>query len=134
YIRETLDSFMPNLPDAVQVLIVDGASPDQTADVIAEARRSYPRLQYFRELVNSGVDQDYDKAVGYADGEYCWLMTDDDLLLPGAVRRVLDALESGPELLVVNAEVRSADLSHTLNAHQISLEGKVRYGAEDVAE
>ena len=37
-------------------------------------------LRYFRESVNSGVDRDYDKAVGYASGEYCWLMTDDDLL------------------------------------------------------
>ena len=134
YIRETLDTFMPELPDDVQVLVVDGASPDRTAEVIAEARRSYPRLEYVREETNSGIDRDYDKAVAYADGDYCWLMTDDDLLVPGAVHRVLSALDSGPELLVVNAEVRSADLSRTLNEHQLPPQGKTRYGAEEVAE
>jgi abequosyltransferase len=134
YIRETLDTFMTDLPDDVQVLIVDGASTDGTAEVVAEAKRSYPRLKYLREETNSGIDRDYDKAVAYADGDYCWLMTDDDLLVAGAVRRVLDVLDSGPELLVVNAEVRSADLSRTLNKYQLPPEGKMRYGAEDLGE
>ena len=133
YIRATLDTFMADLPEDVQVLVVDGASPDRTSEVLAEAKRSYPRLEVYREEVNSGLDRDYDKAVGYADGDYCWLMTDDDLLVPGAVRQVLGALGSNPELLVVNAEVRSADLSRLLKGHQIPLEGKALYGAEDIA-
>jgi hypothetical protein len=68
-------------------------------------------LRYYREPVNSGVDADYDKAVGYARGEYCWLMTDDDLLLPGAVDLVLAAIADHPELVVVNAESHTPDLS-----------------------
>jgi abequosyltransferase len=75
----------------------------------------HPHIRYIREAVNSGIDQDYDKAVGYAGGEYCWLMTDDDLLKDGALATVLRHLDGNPDLVVVNAEVRDATLQHMLN-------------------
>lgn len=113
-IGETLASIIPQLEPVVEVVIVDGASPDATESVVVALAARHPAIRYFRESVNSGVDADYDKAVGYARGEYCWLMTDDDLLKPGAVARVLDSLVPGRELVVVNAEVRTADLAQTL--------------------
>ena len=111
FIGETLDSILAQLEPGVEVVVVDGASPDDTPEVVARHASGRPELRYFREPVNSGIDGDYDKAVGYARGEYCWLMTDDDLLLPGAVRRVLESLADGPDLVVVNAETRTPDLS-----------------------
>ena len=96
------------------MLVVDGASPDDTASVIAPYLRLDKQVRYLRESVNSGVDADYDKAVSYACGDYCWLMTDDDLLVPGAVAQVLSALEDGPDLVVVNSQVLTADFSRVL--------------------
>ena len=84
-------------------------------------------LRYFRESVNSGVDADYDKAVGYARGDYCWLMTDDDLIVPGAVARVLAALASGPDLVVANAQVLTADFSRVLMARFLAFEQDREY-------
>src|SRR5688572_27122553 len=112
FIRETLDSIIGQLTPEVELLVVDGASPDETAEVMAEYVGQHPQVRYIREAQNGGVDQDYDKAVGYANGRYCWLMTDDDLLAPDAVAKVLDGLRApGVDLLVVNAEVRSTDFS-----------------------
>src|SRR5665647_808769 len=73
-----------------------------------------PEIRYYREQENSGVDKDYDKAVSYAAGEYCWLMTDDDLLRPNAIKHVLKVLEGLPDLVVVNAEVRNSNFSCVL--------------------
>ena len=103
----------------VEIIIVDGASPDDTEKVMESYLSRYPNIRYFRESTNSGVDADYDKAVGYANGEYCWLMTDDDLLLPGAVAAVLDKLTGQWDLVVVNSEIKNADLSQTLAARQL---------------
>jgi abequosyltransferase len=115
FIGETLESILGQLEPGVELVVVDGASPDETPKVVGQYAAAEPALRYFREAVNSGFDADYDKAVGYARGEYCWLMTDDDLLLPGAVRRVLDALADGPDLIVVNAETRTPDLAKVVD-------------------
>lgn len=135
FIGETLDSIIPQLRPGVEVVIVDGASPDDTAAVVAPYVERFPAIRYFRETRNSGVDGDYDRAVGYAAGEHCWLFPDDDLLAPDAIDRVLYALEGGAvDLLVVDAEVRDRTLNRTLQSGRLALRGERRYGAEDAED
>ncbi len=121
FIAETLDSIQPQLAPDVELLVVDGASPDDTPEVMSRYIQHHPQVRYFRESENSGVDRDYDKAIGYARGEYCWLMSDDDLLRPGAVDRVLAQLDGVRDLIIVNAEVRNSDLSKVLAARQLDI-------------
>ena len=118
FIGETLDSILSQMHSGIELIVVDGASPDNTPEIMAQYVLRYPQIRYYREQENSGIDKDYDKAVGYAVGEYCWLMTDDDLLQPKAVARVLDALKEKPELVVVNAEIRNANLSGVLQSRR----------------
>lgn len=129
FIGETLDSIIPQLEPGVELLVVDGASSDNTPEVMAHYINLRPEIRYFRESENSGVDRDYDKAVEYARGEFCWLMSDDDLLRPGAVRKVLPALENGSDLFVVNAEIRNADLSNLLLERRLNAVSDRQYGA-----
>jgi abequosyltransferase len=127
FIAETLESILGQMTPDVELIVVDGASPDGTGEVIAEVVVRHPALRYYREKVNSGVDGDYDKAVGYARGEYCWLMTDDDVLVSGAVSRVLAALVTRPPLVVVNSEVRNVDLSVTLARPRLAVYEDIEY-------
>jgi len=131
FIGETLDSILGQPLQDVEIVVVDGASPDNTPKVMASYLSAHPEIRYFREQENSGVDRDYDKAVAYAKGEYCWLMTDDDLLRPGAVSRVLENIEGSPDLVIVNAEVRNFDFSKVLQARILDITGDREYGAED---
>jgi glycosyltransferase involved in cell wall biosynthesis len=131
FIGETLASILGQLQPGVEVVVVDGASPDDTAEVVARQAAGNPAVRYHREATNSGVDADYDKAVGYARGEYCWLMTDDDVLVPGAVARVLDAVADGPDLVVVNAESRTPDLERIVDARIIAQAQDQVYGPEE---
>ena len=110
-IGETLAGIIPQLQGGVELVVVDGASPDTTPDVVRSALQGRSDCRYVRLEKKGGVDQDYCRAVAEARGEYCWLMTDDDLLKPGAVERVLRALQSNPDLLVVNAEVAGRPVS-----------------------
>jgi len=133
FIGETLDSILGQMRPNVELVVVDGASPDNTAEVMAKYALRYPQIRYHREPENSGVDKDYDKAVGHARGEYCWLMTDDDLLQPHAIERVLVALEKTPELVVVNAEIRNANLSGVLQSRRWPIAEDRQYEAGDSA-
>lgn len=127
FIGETLDSILPQLVPGVELIVVDGASPDNTQEVLEAYQRRHPHIRYYREPENSGVDRDYDKAVGYATGDYCWLMTDDDLLNPGAIETVLDALREDPAVVVVNAELKTVDMSTYLAPGMMALEGEERF-------
>lgn len=131
FIGETLDSIVRQLRDDTEVVIVDGASKDNTAEVVGRYVQSDSRVRYVRLPVNSGVDQDYDKAVDHARGEYCWLMTDDDLLMPGAVDRVLGTLDGRVELVVVNTEVRTMDFRGELRDALIAKVEDVEYSPDE---
>lgn len=131
FIGDTLDSILIQLDPRVELIVVDGASPDNTPEVMAQYLSRFPEIRYYREPENSGVDADYDKAVGYAKGEYCWLMTDDDLLRPGAVVRVLESIEDAPELIVVNSEVKNVNFSKLYVERSLAFSVDREYGAND---
>lgn len=114
FLGETLDSIVPQLTPEVELVVLDGASTDGTADVVRRSATGAPQVRYIREETNSGVDADYDKCVMQAQGEFCWLMTDDDLLVPDAIALVVANLGDAIDLLVVNAQVFDATVSRVL--------------------
>lgn len=127
FITETLESIIPQLSDDIELLVVDGASTDNTEIILNGYAFKEPRLRYVRLEKKGGVDQDYCKAVEMARGEYCWLFTDDDLLKPGAVDAVLDKIGKDVSLIVVNAEVLTSDLTEIIEARIIKSDNDAVY-------
>jgi abequosyltransferase len=130
YIGQTMDSIIPQLDDDVELLVVDGASTDNTADVV----RKYadPRIRYVRLPVKGGVDRDFCRAVELARGEFCWLFTDDDFLRPGAVSAIKSAISAGYGLIIVNAEVRDQTLGVILKHQRIVMRDNKSYASNDM--
>lgn len=122
FIGETLESIFRQITEDVEVVIVDGASTDNTAEVVGRFQAQWQQLHYLRLPQKVGIDQDYCTAVEQAHGDYCWLFTDDDLLKPGAIKAVLEATDKNPSLIVVNAEVRTADLSALLAPRRVQID------------
>lgn len=115
----------------MELIVLDGASPDGTEDVMREYVSRHPEVRYIREAENSGVDYDYDKAVSHASADYVWLMTDDDLLKPDAVARVLAGVEDNPDALIVDAETWNADFSSLLSSGFINAPDDKTYGPNE---
>jgi abequosyltransferase len=105
---------MAQATEDVELVIVDGASTDNTEAVIRGFMSQFPRLHYHRLEQKGGVDKDYDLAVGFAQGEYCWLLSDDDPIRAGAVQTILAAIEHEFSLILVNSEIWNADLTHQI--------------------
>lgn len=122
FIGETLENILRQLSDEVEIVVVDGASTDATRTVVERYASGCAGLRYIRLPEKGGIDRDYCKAVEYARGEYCWLFSDDDLLKPGAVQRVLEELRNGHCLVIVNAEVMDRDFLSML--HESMLENR----------
>jgi abequosyltransferase len=95
FIAETLFSIIDQADDRVDIVIVDGGSTDDTADVVQRVAQTFPRITFFQRRERVGVDRDILESVALATGDFCWLFSSDDLLGPGALRAVLAAIEAG---------------------------------------
>lgn len=126
-LREMLDSIAAQWTDDLELVIVDGASTDATPDVAATFRGRLGRVTYLQLPEKGGVDRDYHRAVIAATGAYCWLLSDDDVLAPGAVAAVLTALAAAPSLVIVNTSLHTADLADVLDDNRLGFDGDRRY-------
>lgn len=127
FIGATLESILCQANEQVEVVVLDGASADNTEEVVRRYQEHFRQLRYLRQEKNSGLDRDFAKAVESSRGEYCWLFCDDDLFKPGAIEVVLDAIRAGHVLIIANSEIRSADLSTLLESRRMRLEANRVY-------
>ncbi len=131
FIGETLESIVQQATDQVEIVVLDGGSSDDTEEIVLAWRQQFPRLSYCRQQTNGGVDQDFARAVELARGEYCWLFSDDDILKQGAIGAVLNAIRGAYDLVIVNAEIRNADLSEVLQSRRLNLAANRTYAPEE---
>lgn len=105
FIGEALESVLRQADDRVEIVVVDGASTDNTAEVVERYRKRFKNFVYHRGEKNEGVNRDMAKTIELAKGEYCWMLSDDDALTPGALPRIFSELESGCEIYLCSVTV-----------------------------
>src|SRR5689334_1086006 len=81
----------------VRVLIIDDASPDDSAEVANKIAARDSRVEVIVHAVNKGNIATFNEGLlEWAHGDYCTLMSADDRLTPGALRRARDLLDANP--------------------------------------
>lgn len=83
----------------VRVLIIDDASPDDSAEVASKIAARDPRVELIIHETNKGNIATFNEGLlEWADGDYCLLLSADDRLTPGALRRASDLLDAHPNV------------------------------------
>jgi len=131
FIGTTLESLISQATDEAEIVVLDAASTDGTPEAVEEFTRRFPRLRYVRQDTNQGVDRDYDRTVELARGKYCWMMSDDDILTPGAMEEVLGRCRGNYDLIIVNAEDRDEDLREIIGARRLPFHADRVYKASE---
>lgn len=75
-----------------QVCVSDNCSTDETERVVLSARQKIP-IKYKKNARNLGIPRNFLNVVEMADGEFVWLIGDDDLLLPDALERLAGLID-----------------------------------------
>ena len=113
FLSETLERIAGQLDEAIQpyveVIVSDNASPDNTQQVLDRMQSLYPqmRLQRYHQSQNLGPDPNIYQAIMLARGEFVFLLSDDDVLLPGAVQKLLDLMREYPDADALTLNIRS---------------------------
>lgn len=83
----------------VRVLIIDDASPDDSAEMALKIAARDPRVEVIVHDTNKGNIATFNEGLlEWADGDYCALVSADDQLTPGALRRARDLLDAHPSV------------------------------------
>jgi abequosyltransferase len=102
YIAAAIESIRKQASKDIEVIVLDGGSTDETEAVVTEIARSWAAVRFYRQPVRGGIDRDLARSVELATGEFCWLLSADDALQEGALRRILQEIDSGSDLLLCN--------------------------------
>ena len=111
FIGEALSSIIPQATEDVEIVVVDGASIDNTSDIVRSYQINFPRLRYHLLERKGGIDLDLVKTVEFAKGQYCWLFSADDIMESNAIKRMLDEIKSGHDIYLCNRKETDISLN-----------------------
>ena len=93
YLEKTLANVREFIEPDDELVIIDGLSTDNTAEIVARHRDI---VTIFVSEKDSGEAHAFNKGVFRARGKYIKPITDDDYFYPDAMRRLIAEMESNP--------------------------------------
>lgn len=112
FLKETLKSILPQMAPQLEIVISDNGSTDNTLEMLKE----YPQVRVVGFKSNQGIDHNIVNVIQCSLGEYVFLFSDDDILLPFSLDKILEEIETmSPVMICLN---HFAFKNHNLNCRQ----------------
>lgn len=105
YIAEAVQSALAQADVAVEVVVVDDASTDDTAAIVAALAERDARVVLHRRAENGGLSAARNDAIARARGRWLAILDGDDIMDPVRSRQLLDlAAATGADIVADNYE------------------------------
>ena len=106
-----LENLAPQLPGhpEIELIISDNASPDRTQEVVQQFQDAGLAARYIKNSANIGPDANILQCFTLATGRYVWICGDDDVIVPGALSRIVELLRGEEYSLVYLASYSFCD-------------------------
>ena len=97
YLPRALDALLSQSVRPRELIVVNDASPDETAEILERYARSDPAVKVIRNETNRGVTACIGIGIAQASGKYLFCASSDDYVLPGFIGKTIGALEQYPQ-------------------------------------
>jgi len=99
--------------DALEIIISNNASTDDTVATLKVWQAQEPNLRIHHQAENIGAERNFYFLANQARGEFLWVFGDDDRIEPSAVEFILKRIKQHRSLdaLVINFRVMSKDMA-----------------------
>ena len=129
YLAECVESVLQQSVADLRVLIIDDASPDNTAEVANRLAKQDKRVSVISHTRNHGHIETYNEGLEWASTRYGLLLSADDYLLPGCLARAIRLMEAHPEVVLTYGQalkLNDAEIAEWRRANQFSPEPEFR--------
>lgn len=109
YLPQALEALFEQSYPPTEVIIVDDASTDNSIEVIQNYAERYPAIRLIRNEKNSGPIRAFRKGWDEIKGDYFYLASADDKVLPGLFEKCMKLLTQYPEAGVCTGLVMVQD-------------------------
>ncbi len=106
FLEETIRSVVDQDYPDVEAIVVDGGSTDGSAEIV---RRYADRLAWWVSEPDEGQATAINKGLRRATGDYLTWLSSDDTYLPGALSKLVAAIESEPETVLAYGDAIYTD-------------------------
>lgn len=116
YLDQCLSVLVPQaIANNINIIISDNASTDATSEIISKYRQDYSGITCYYQPHNVGYDLNHKTVIKLAKTEFSWLLGDDDVIMEGALKKVIDVLRSNLscELLLINGIITDNEMRPT---------------------
>lgn len=102
FVGATLESVIAEIEDhsEIEIIVLDGGSTDNTSEVMHAYCMRYPQIRYIKQKFRGGIDIDLDKTIKESRGEYCWLLSGDDTIKSGSIKKLLQWLQEKHDVYI----------------------------------
>jgi GT2 family glycosyltransferase len=128
YIEQTLRSVLSQRQHVHEYFVLDGGSTDGSVDIIKRYADSGAGIDWWTSQRDKGQSDAIHRGFARATGDFLFWLNSDDVVLPNAIARAKQALESNPSWDVLTAyHVRTDESSRIISAHRMPRETPAKF-------
>jgi abequosyltransferase len=83
-----------DLKNLIEIIVFDNNSNDHTSDIVTKHIDRGFAINYTKNTENIGADKNIASCYLNAKGRYVWVFSDDDFILPGYLKQIVDLLSN----------------------------------------
>lgn len=129
WVQECVESLLNQGQEGVEILLLDDASTDASAQVLDKLRQDHgSRLRLLHHATNRGLSASRNSLLNEARGEYVWFIDSDDVVQAGALASLRARISiDAPDLILCDFQIlrESSTLKHRLRGelHRCTFSG-----------
>jgi glycosyltransferase involved in cell wall biosynthesis len=106
FLSQTLDCLLAQTYAHLELIICDNCSADRTQEIGLAYAEKDPRVRYYRNTTNIGVDRNFNLAFSLSRGEYFKWASADEVCAPELVERCAQVLDAKPNVVLCYPKTR----------------------------
>jgi glycosyltransferase involved in cell wall biosynthesis len=109
-LKKSLESISNQTYADLEIIVSDDCSPDdRVSQVVNEKMLSEKRIRFYRQESNLGAVLNFEFVLDKAKGKYFFWADDEDLCEPEFIEKIVNCMESEPDLVACACDVKSVD-------------------------